>query len=127
VVDEERIFAPDAAPPAFQVVVNFGVVVGRQATEDELVRLGESLREETTGLTVVSEQRLEFGREGQAAVHQVRVEVDEQAAASISSSLYDRVIAVAAQWVRDCRSQPGGRTLAERYARDAVVDDRTRP
>ena len=122
-MDDERLFAPDPVPPAYQVVVNFGVVVGREATEEELVRLGELLRDEVAGLTVVSERRLEFGPDGQGALHQVRIDVDDQVAASMSSTLYDRVLAVAAQWVRDCRRQPGGRTLSERYARDAVVGD----
>lgn len=121
-MSEESVFAPATLPPPLEVVVNFGIVVGREASDDEIEQLGELLLPEATTLAVVAERRREFGRESQASMHQVRIEVDEQAAASLSSDQHDRIRAIAERWVRACQEHPTARTLAERLAQSAVSD-----
>ena len=56
-----------------EIVVNFGVFSGRDATEAELRRLAEALLETYGAVEIVSEHRYEFDREMEAAVHVVRV------------------------------------------------------
>jgi hypothetical protein len=56
-----------------QLVVNFGVFSGREATEAEIFRLGQSLLDDLESIEIVAERRFEFDRELEATVHQVRV------------------------------------------------------
>ncbi|HYI74605.1 MAG TPA: hypothetical protein VEW90_04975 [Gaiellaceae bacterium] len=58
------------------VVVNFGVLTGREATQAELDRLAHSLRRAGAApeMTVTASRRQDYGREVEAVVHQVHVE-----------------------------------------------------
>jgi hypothetical protein len=56
-----------------QLVVNFGVFSGREATEAEIFRLGQSLLDELESIEIIAERRFEFDREIEATVHQVRI------------------------------------------------------
>ena len=56
-----------------QLVVNFGVFSGREATEAEIFRLGHSLLEDLDSIEIVAERRFEFDHEVEATVHQIRV------------------------------------------------------
>jgi hypothetical protein len=56
-----------------ELVVNFGVFSGREATEAEIFRLGQSLLDELDSVEIVAERRFEFDHEVEATIHQVRV------------------------------------------------------
>jgi hypothetical protein len=56
-----------------ELVVNFGVFSGRDATEAEIYRLAQILLEELDSVEIVSEQRYEFDDDVEATVHVVRV------------------------------------------------------
>jgi hypothetical protein len=56
-----------------ELVVNFGVYSGREATEAEIRRLAGLLLEELESVEIVSERRYECDAEVEATVHQVRV------------------------------------------------------
>jgi gamma-glutamylcyclotransferase (GGCT)/AIG2-like uncharacterized protein YtfP len=56
-----------------ELVVNFGVFSGREATEAEIYRLAQRLLEELDSVEIVSERRYEFDAEVEATVHQVRI------------------------------------------------------
>jgi hypothetical protein len=56
-----------------ELVVNFGVYSGREATEAEIRRLVALLLEELDSVEIVSERRYECDAEVEATVHQVRV------------------------------------------------------
>ena len=56
-----------------QVVVNFGVFSGREATEAEIFRLGQSLLEDLESVEIIAERRFEFDHDIEATIHQVRV------------------------------------------------------
>jgi hypothetical protein len=56
-----------------ELVVNFGVYSGREATEAEIYRLAQRLLEEVGSVEIISERRYEFDAEVEATVHQVRV------------------------------------------------------
>jgi hypothetical protein len=61
--------------PAIEIRVNFGVFAGRMVTSAEIDRLAEWLLDEVGGVTIVSEDRHEIGKEAGASTHQVRIEV----------------------------------------------------
>ena len=84
----------DARP---EIVANFGVFAGREATVAEIERLGEMLVRAVGPVEIVSEQRYEFGRDGEATVHQVRVDVPS----ADDARLRWTVDAVEA-WTREC-------------------------
>ena len=56
-----------------ELVVNFGVFSGREATEAEIYRLAQRLLEEVDSVEIVSERRYECDAEVKATVHQVHV------------------------------------------------------
>jgi hypothetical protein len=78
VTDSTLVFAGerDGAP---EIVVNFGVFAGREATQAEISRLAQTLLERIDNVEIISEQRLEQGDEVEATVHQVRVELPTSA------------------------------------------------
>jgi len=91
--------------PGLEVRVNFGMFAGRQATPAEIDRLGERLLGELESVTVISEERHEFGRGVEASVHQVRIELDADDVPPPGpehEALRDRVLAHAELWAAEC-------------------------
>jgi hypothetical protein len=102
--------------PGIEVVVNFGVFAGREATSAEIDRLAEWLVDEVGEVSIISEERHQMDGRVEASVHQVRIEVstdrvpldrDERAV------LEDRVVERAEHWARLC--------VAERHADVAEI------
>jgi hypothetical protein len=56
-----------------ELVVNFGVFSGREATEAEIYRLAQRLLEEVDSIEIISERRYEVAADVEATVHQVHV------------------------------------------------------
>src|ERR1041385_4953866 len=65
--------------PALQFLVNFGVVTGREATGLDVRKLSDALLELLPAVTILSEHRFEVGEHSRAVVHEVRVEVQQDA------------------------------------------------
>ena len=90
----------DEFPVAFaedgSVVVNFGIVSGREATQAELDRLALAFREAGAGaeMTITAERRQEYGHEFEGVVHQVRV--------TLRGSPPEWVEAICAAWASSC-------------------------
>ena len=64
--------------PGLEIRVNFGMFAGREATAAEIDELAKALLPEVGEVTIVAEQRHELSEEVEAALHQVRIEVEEQ-------------------------------------------------
>jgi hypothetical protein len=62
-----------------ELVVNFGVFSGREATDAEVHRLAQVLLEEVDSAEIVCEQRYEFDEDMAARVHQVWIELPSEA------------------------------------------------
>jgi hypothetical protein len=91
--------------PGLEVRVNFGIFAGRQATPAEIDRLGERLLGELRSVTVVAEERHEFGRGVEASVLQVRIEVADDELPPDGpdrDALRERVLAHAEAWAAAC-------------------------
>jgi hypothetical protein len=78
-----------------ELVVNFGVHAGREATQAEIDRLARTLLDDLESFAIVSEMRYRLDREVEASVHQVRIELPPGAA---NASLTRKVEG----WARDC-------------------------
>ena len=80
--------------------VNFGMFSGRDATQAEIDELAHELLAEVEAITIVAEQRTIAGREMEASVHQIRIELGDTDP--------QRPLLIAARWAEAC--------VAERHA-----------
>jgi uncharacterized protein YbcI len=81
--------------------VNFGMFAGREATRAEIDDLANALLEEVDAITIVAEQRTIADREMEASVHQIRIELGEDADTQ-------RPLLITERWAEAC--------VAERHA-----------
>ncbi|NUR77679.1 MAG: hypothetical protein HOQ28_15515 [Thermoleophilia bacterium] len=98
-------------PPAIEVLVNFGIFAGREATPAEIDRLAEWLLDEVVEVSIISEERHEIDSHVEASVHQVRIEVSSDrvpADPGERSAIEERILERAEHWMRVC--------VAERHA-----------
>ena len=80
-----------------ELVVNFGVYSGREATEAEIRRLAQTLLEELESVEIVAERRYEFDAGVEATVHQVRIVVPRAA-----DGLERDLTPIVSDWAHDC-------------------------
>src|SRR6185437_1545712 len=102
--------------PGIEVVVNFGVFAGREATGAEIDRLAEWLIDEVGEVSIISEERHETDGRVEASVHQVRIEVGTDQVPRDEgerATLEERVVERAEHWARLC--------VAERHADVAEI------
>jgi hypothetical protein len=92
----ELVFVSAGPDGMAELVVNFGVYSGRQATPAEVERLARRLLEDASAVEIVCEQRYEFTAEAEATVYRVRVTVP--GAGHRVEGLRDAVSA----WAEDC-------------------------
>jgi hypothetical protein len=78
------------------VVVNFGIVSGREATQAELDRLALAFRRAGAGaeMTITAERRQDYGRDFEGVIHQVRV--------TLGDSPTEWVEAICRGWALSC-------------------------
>ena len=88
--------------PAIEVLVNFGVFAGREATRAEVDRLADWLLSEVGEVTIVTEERHAFDRAVEAFVHVVRIEVAGDRVDGNRDELERRIVERATFWARDC-------------------------
>lgn len=99
-----------AEPPegaAIEVRVNFGIFAGRDVTRAEIDDLTTLLLEEVPEVSIVSEERHEIDRDVEISVHQVRIEIAEDAVPQGADvpTLATRVTALAEKWAESCISE----------------------
>jgi hypothetical protein len=87
------VFAREGRP---ELVVNFGVYSGREATEAEIRRLAGLLLEEIDSVEIISERRYECDAEVEATVHQVRVVVPPS-----DDGREDELLPIVSDWAHD--------------------------
>ena len=84
-----------------EIRVNFGVLTGREATAAEIEELARALHTRVDTFSIVSEHRYEFSGEVEAAVHQVRIDVDD----AIDEEARGRLVEIADQWAEACAAE----------------------
>ena len=88
--------------PAIDVLVNFGLFVGREATRAEIDRLAARLLPYVGEVSIVAEERHQFDDNVEASVHVVRIEVPSDRIDRDVDALERRIIAHAEAWAREC-------------------------
>lgn len=104
-LDPPVAFPAEPSPPALQIRVNFGILAGREATPAEIDDLARALTAIVHDVAIVSEQHYEVGGGHEATVHQVRVEVAEDALPADEvelEAISRRLVEAASTWARSC-------------------------
>jgi hypothetical protein len=96
--------ADPATHPAVEIRVNFGVFAGREATDAEIDDLARELFQLVNRVSIVSLRRHELARDGEAAVHQVKVEADASDAVrpTATDDLAALLLETCESWARRC-------------------------
>lgn len=89
-------FVADELDLGIEVVVNFGVVTGREATPAEVDRLARAIQPDVERLVIVAARRHEYGDSSDTVVHQVVVE------ASGPDGVAERIRSACEAWAADC-------------------------
>ena len=92
----ELVFVSTGADGAAELVVNFGVYSGREATPAEVERLAHELLGAVPAVEVICEKRYEFSQDAEATVYRVRI-----FAAGVGNRASELRGTVAA-WAEDC-------------------------
>jgi hypothetical protein len=112
------IFRAEPEPAAdVEIVVNFGMFASREATPAEIDDLATNVLAVVSHVTIEAVRRYELDREGEAAVHQVKVEASTSDAvedAAEAGPLDERLLEVVDAWAR--------RSIELRHAEVAEVD-----
>ena len=112
---------------ALEFTVNFGIFAGREASRRELERLAHVLLPIVPRLSIAAEQRFEIGIDASVALHQVHVEVENDAIPVDEpdiEALRRKLAATIEEWLEACMTGVSGQELthAEVLARDAVLE-----
>ena len=84
-----------------EIRVNFGVMTGREATAAEIDELARELHTRVGAFSIVSEHRYEFAGDVEAAVHQVKIEIESP----IEEEFRGRLIEIAERWADACAAE----------------------
>ena len=102
---ELAFYARHPEPPGLEVRVNFGIFTGRAATPAEIDELAQALLPKVGEVSIVAEDRHVLSEDSEAALHQVRIEVDPD---HIPEDEHDadvlagRLVEIAESWARNC-------------------------
>jgi truncated hemoglobin YjbI len=81
--------------------VNFGVLTGREVTAAEVEELARELHARVDTFSIVAEQRYEFAGDVEAAVHQVKIEIESP----IDEEFRGRLLEIAERWADACAAE----------------------
>lgn len=82
------------------IVINFGILCGREATQAEIDRLAQALHDEAAvgpDITIISSRRQDYGHAIETVTHQVTVE-----ATGVQSALPETICR---SWVERCAAE----------------------
>ncbi len=104
-MSHEQTNVEDALPVTFvkddgAIVINFGILCGREATQAEIDRLAQALNDEAGAgpdITIISSRRQDYGHGIETITHQVIVE-----ATGVQSALPETVCR---SWVEGCAAE----------------------
>jgi truncated hemoglobin YjbI len=84
-----------------EIRVNFGVMIGREVTAAEVDELARELHARVNSFSIVAEQRYEFAGDVEAAVHQVKIEIESP----IDEEFRGRLLEIAERWADACAAE----------------------
>jgi hypothetical protein len=95
----------DPDRPGLEIRVNFGIFAGRGATQAEIDDLGAELIPQVGEVSIVAEERHELSEESEAALHQVRIEIEADRLpppGDMREALLRRLVDASERWARAC-------------------------
>jgi hypothetical protein len=98
-MDTTIAFVRPAAGGGAEIVVNFGLLSGREATLAEVDRLARRLCDVMPEVRVHAIRTHDMGRDSEAVVHQVVVEAGPHTAEA------ERLRAISEEWATDCAEE----------------------
>jgi hypothetical protein len=104
-VENVIAFATEQEPAGLEILVNFGVFAGRDATAAELEELGKLLVPEAGEVSIVGEQRHEISEDAEIVLHQVRVSISPEMVPDDRverKEFCERLVTLAEIWARQC-------------------------
>src|SRR5262245_10585182 len=96
-IEPQIAFVVEPRESGLDVLVNFGLLAGREATPAEIDELARLLRPDVHEVTIVSETRHEIGLSAEGEVYLVRISVDDS-----FDGLAERIVDTASFWARMC-------------------------
>jgi hypothetical protein len=96
-VEAPVAFLVDEPGPGLEIVVNFGILTGREATQAEIDRLARMVLPDTAPLSIVAARRHEYSSESETVVHQVVLQAGDAGPASS-----EKLLAACEAWAADC-------------------------
>ena len=100
-------FVSHSDPAVLEIRVNFGMFAGREVTPAEIDELAAALVPAVHEVSIVAEHRVEAADGGEAAVHQVRVEIPGNGLPEPGDHLEEtrqKVLEVVERWAETCIS-----------------------
>jgi hypothetical protein len=98
-------FVSHSDPAVLEIRVNFGMFAGREVTPAELDDLAAALVPAVHEVSIVAEHRVEAADNGEASVHQVRIEVPGAGLPEPGDHLEQtrqQLLAAVEQWAEAC-------------------------
>ena len=104
-VENVIAFATEQEPAGLEILVNFGVFAGRDATQAELEELGKLIVPEAGEVSIVGEHRHEMSEDVEVVLHQVRVTISPENVPPEGperKAFCERLVTLAEIWARQC-------------------------
>lgn len=104
-VENVIAFATEQEPAGLEILVNFGVFAGRDATQAELEELGKLIVPAAGEVSIVGEQRHEMSEDVEVMLHQVRVSISPDKVPSDAAerkAFCEQLVTLAEIWARQC-------------------------
>jgi hypothetical protein len=125
-VEVQAAFVSREAP--LEIIVNFGVIAGRDASRNEIEALAEQVTPLVSGVTVIAAHRYEFAVDAaEVSACEVTARFDEfllPTDRTERQTLVDELLAVIDQWARNAAAAApaSGEDLASRIARETASE-----
>jgi hypothetical protein len=112
-----------------ELTANFGIFAGREASRDDVDKLGEALLALVSGVTIFAGRRYEFASgAAEVAAYEVTIRfptfiLPEEPAEH--AALVDKLLETVGLWARDCAASPPaeGEDLVSRILRGSATED----
>ena len=133
VVDTEPFAAYVSQELPLELTANFGIFAGRNASRDDVDKLGEALLALVSGVTLFAGRRYEFAAgAAEVAAYEVKIRFPPfvlPTEPAEQEALVDKLLAAVDQWARDCAANPPaeGEDLTSRILRGSATEDLTPP
>jgi hypothetical protein len=128
-MDTEPTIARVSQESPLELTVDFGLFAGRDASHDDIGRLGEALLGLVSGVTLFVGRRYEFAHEAaEVAAYQVEIRFPTYILPTEPAehdALVGKLLEAASTWAHECAATPPaeGEDLAARLLRGSATED----